>query len=71
MAQTIETIDGHRYLVTRDDTGKIVGMEGRDTFTLPPPTSRPPEVTALLGKDPQTFTLKDLAILLQHLAKRQ
>lgn len=71
MAQRkIITENGHQYEVVTNDEGREIERVACDV--IPAINRGPsPEVTALLGKDPQTFTIKDLAILLQHLAQRQ
>lgn len=70
----IETIDGQPYLVTRDDDGNIIKQEGRAVAAPTPPVSvSKSDVVSILtvvGKTPDTFTLADVAAMLQFLLKK-
>jgi len=64
----IETIDGHRYLVTRKD-GVIIKKEGRDPS--PPPSPDPEKDAALILAGKATaLTLTEIGKLAQFLVKR-
>jgi len=64
----IETINGHRYEVTRDGQGNIVKQEGRD---LPVPIVDPEKDAALvLANKATALTLTEIGKLAQFLVKR-
>jgi hypothetical protein len=61
----LETINGHSYLVTRDDAGGVVSMVGAEGAAVGDdrrlPVAQRTAATALLAKDPATWTLADVA----------
>ena len=64
----IEIIDGHRYLVTREN-GVMVKKEGRDPSV---PVADPEKDAALLlANKSTTLTLAEIGKLVQFLVKRQ
>lgn len=73
MPSSIEVINGHKYLVDRDEVGNVKKLEARDDVVTPSyPVIRPAEklvLVALVQKDPATWALPDVARALQLLLK--
>lgn len=71
MPKTIEVIDGQDYLVTRDDAGNLISMEGRSTASpLDRQMALPQIIKNIMDKPLDTITIRDLAVLMFFIVRR-
>lgn len=70
MTTAIEIINGSKYQVTRDDDGNIVLQVGADDPMQDRSEPIRDAARLLLDKDPDTWTLRDMARVLRFILRR-